>query len=87
MPMIRTQIYLPEDLYLQAKLMADSQNTTISQLIRDSLKKKTTKKTPKNKPSLLDGFTSHIKKGQKKPPKDLATNIDYYLYVEPYKNL
>lgn len=84
MPMIRTQIYLPQDLYLQAKLLADSQNTTISQLIRQSLIKKITKKTSKNKPRLLDGF---IAKGKGKPPKDLATNIDYYLYVEPYQNL
>lgn len=46
--MIRTQLYLPEDLYLEAKALAKTKNTSISKLMRSALKlvlasKKTTK--------------------------------------------
>lgn len=35
--MIRTQLYLPEDLYAHAKLMAGLRSITISQYVRESL--------------------------------------------------
>jgi len=37
MGMIRTQVYLPDKLFHQAKARAAATNTTISQLIRDGL--------------------------------------------------
>lgn len=36
--MIRTQVYIPDDLYSEAKLFAHQDKTTISHLIRDGLR-------------------------------------------------
>lgn len=36
--MIRTQVYIPEDLYLRAKNMAHIRGTSVSILLRDGLK-------------------------------------------------
>ena len=83
MPMIRTQVYLPQDLHLQLSCFAQKNNTTISKAIRkgaNMLLKKT-----KKKKKLLP-FENMIGKGAKGGPKDLATNLDYYLYEEPYED-
>ena len=49
--MTRTQIYIPEDLLLEAKLVAKNNGITLSELIREAIKKFTTK--PKKKKTKL----------------------------------
>ena len=54
--MIRTQVYIPDELYAEAKLYAEQKNTSISEFVREglqlsihSLKKKQLKKNPLEK--------------------------------------
>jgi len=56
--MIRTQIYLPDELYKNAKAIAQLQNVSISQLIRVGLKLAIKKKT--NKKSTGDWFLKNF---------------------------
>lgn len=79
--MIRTQIYLPEDLYHELKLLAANSNKKFSELIREGAKLVTQKELRKKKKKFGQGFIGAGKGG----PKDLSSNLDYYLYVEPYK--
>ncbi|OGM12121.1 hypothetical protein A2Z22_03460 [Candidatus Woesebacteria bacterium RBG_16_34_12] len=78
--MIRTQVYLPEDLYNELKLLASTGKKTFSQLIREGVEV-VVKRKKKRKKKFGEGFIGAIKGG----PKDLSKNIDYYLYVEPYE--
>jgi len=82
--MIRTQVYLPDDLYKEMLLVSQSFNIKTSDLFREGLKKEIKYKTKKNKTSFP--LMNLIATGSKGGPKDLATNHDYYLYVEPYEN-
>ncbi len=54
--MIRTQIYIPDDLYKEAKLYAKLQKTTISHFVREGLRAslETQKKKNSKKLTLLD---------------------------------
>ena len=58
--MIRTQVYLPDELFHQAKARATATNSTISQLIRDGLLFTLTHQPSQNKETvgkyLLDNF-------------------------------
>jgi hypothetical protein len=61
MSMTRTQIYVPTDLYQQAKAMALVSNMTISQLVREGLEKlvaerSSKKNAPKQDFSALRGM-------------------------------
>ncbi|CAN5314925.1 hypothetical protein BH10PAT1_BH10PAT1_1360 [soil metagenome] len=76
--MIRTQIYLPDDLYNDLKLLAQTGNKNISQLIREGAKILLEKKAKKKK---FDPWKDFIGKG-KGGPKDLSKNLDHYLYEE-----
>ena len=72
--MIRTQIYLPDDLHQELTFLSQKTGENISTLIREGAwevikKKKKTKKNPSS-------FFGALKKG----PKDLSTKInDIYL--------
>jgi hypothetical protein len=79
--MIRTQVYLPEDLHRELKLLAASSDTNFSQLIREGAELVVNKKTKRGK-KFGEGFIGAGKGG----PKDLSSKIDYYLYVEPYED-
>ena len=72
--MIRTQVYLPDDLFHQAKARATVLNTSISQLIREgllfTLKKQTNQTTGQ---FLLDQF---VGRGQGKVGVEAALNHD-----------
>ncbi len=48
--MIRTQIYIPDELYHQAKIMAEFEGVSISEYVREGLSMKISKqkKLPKN---------------------------------------
>lgn len=75
--MIRTQIYIPEEIHQATKLLAQKQGKTLAELIRSFItvgvieEKKKIKKRP---------LSSLAKLGVAGGPKDLSKNIDKYLY-------
>lgn len=77
---IRTTIYLDEDLYMRAKKKALEERTTLTELIKRSLKKEIIKKGQK-KSDLNDLFTLG-NLGITGGPKDLSSRLDEYLYSE-----
>ena len=76
--MIRTQVYFPDDLYRDIKLLAQLERVNTSQVIRagadEYVKKKTKRKV------VGDKWKSFIGAGGRGGPKDVASRIDYFLY-------
>lgn len=77
--MIRTQIYLPKDLYQEVNLMAEKENKSKASIIREALEEKLTRKKATTGKTLLE-IAQIAKEKQWKGPKDLSTNLDKYLY-------
>lgn len=75
--MIRTQIYLPEQLYLQIRLMARQQNLPAAKVIR-KLMVNGIKKTKRE--TLGEAMLNLAKHASSKGPRDLSTRHDDYLY-------
>jgi len=69
--MIRTQIYLPEDLYRDLKLAAKTSGKNFSSLIREGAKAIIRKKS-RRKSRGWEKFIGALKYG----PKDLSTRIN-----------
>ena len=81
--MIRTQVYLPDDLYRELKLLSATGKAKFSELIREGAREVVKKRAGgKRKFDPWKDFVGILKGG----PKDLSSKIDYYLYVEPYEN-
>lgn len=82
--MIRTQIYLPEELYQEVDLVAQRQKKPKAQIIREVLKEGLTKMNQKE--TIGEALGKLIAIGQKYTPKnaptDLSINHDKYLYEE-----
>lgn len=74
--MIRTQVYLPEDLNMELKLIAKQEGVNYSTLIREGVRIVINKRNKKRGKKLGVGFVGIIKGG----PKDLSKKIDTYLY-------
>lgn len=75
--MIRTQIYLPEDIYLQIKLVAQKESKSAASLIRNYVVsgiKKGKKMTAR------EALLAIAKHASFKGPGDLSTRHDDYLY-------
>lgn len=75
--MIRTQIYIPEDLHLEAKMIAKRKDESLAELIRKLVRagvKEEKKRIAKN------SLNSLAKLGITAGPKDLSRNLDKYLY-------
>ncbi len=70
--MIRTTITLPEELYEELRTAAFYQKKTISELIRNKLKRSAKKKTVRNLKDFGKGFFGALKYG----PKDLSIRIN-----------
>lgn len=81
--MIRTQIYLPEELHYQLKQLARFQTTSVSEIIRKNLTKSIKDDEKSKKKSAYDFFDWLIKEGKKHGknlPKDLSSkHTEYYL--------
>lgn len=81
--MIRTQIYLPEELHYQLKQLARFQTTSISEIIRKNLTKSLKNDKGRKKKSAYDFLDELIRRGRKhgkKLPKDLSSrHTEYYL--------
>lgn len=77
--MIRTQVYLPKDLYQDIRLLAKKEKKPAAQVIRQAIKRGLDKR-PKQETlgNALLGLTKIAAKG----PRDLSTKHDKYLYEE-----
>jgi hypothetical protein len=75
--MIRTQIYLPKQLYENIKLRAKMADKPAAQVIREYIDKgMETQQRPAQKDGLMKLASLNITGG----PNDLASNLDDYLY-------
>ncbi|MFH1584629.1 MAG: CopG family transcriptional regulator [Patescibacteria group bacterium] len=82
--MERTQIYLPKSQIQKLKSLAQKKNTTVSELVRDAVDVQYApmqiKPALKKKRETLLEFAKRVNSIGCKGPRDLATNIDEYLY-------
>ena len=74
--MVRTQIYLPDDLYNDLKLLADSGEKNLSELIREGAKLVVAKKSRKFKKDAWKDFVGACKFKFNKSGTELIN--DYY---------
>lgn len=79
--MIRTQIYLPRQLYQTIDFVAKRERKPKAQVIREFLEEGLKKKEGNAGKALLE-LAALGKKLNLKGPKDLSTNHDKYLYEE-----
>lgn len=70
--MIRTQVYLPEELHRELKLLAQTERVNYSELIRDGVREVITKKAKKQSIKGRNAFIGALTYG----PKDLSTRIN-----------
>lgn len=80
--MIRTQIYLPKQLYQEVDWVAKKERKPKAQVIREAIEKDMGKKRGNAGDALLK-LAAMAKKYKWKGPKDLSTNHDKYLYEDP----
>ncbi len=74
--MIRTQVYLPEDLGMEIKLKAKRDKKSKAEIIRAALERGLVERKASNLGDELLKIASLGGRG----PKDLSTNHDDYLY-------
>jgi len=77
--MIRTQVYLTEDLYHEIRLTAIREKKAKAEVLRELLKASLYKRRKKGG---AGAALLRIAKLGGKGPKDLSKNIDKYLYGE-----
>lgn len=77
--MIRTQIYIPEDLHTVVNTIAKIKNEPMAKVLRDYIARAVVEEKRNLKPASL---TSLAKLQITKGPKDLSNNMDRYLYQE-----
>lgn len=70
--MIRTQVYIPDDLYSQAQLTAQIRGVNLSTILRKGLEKEVGKARKIKKGRLFRNLAGSLKYG----PKDLSTRIN-----------
>lgn len=75
--MIRTQVYLPDELYQNIKLVAKKEKKSAAQIVRRALERELEEK----KQTVGEAFLE-LSKIAAKGPKDLSTNHDKYLYED-----
>jgi hypothetical protein len=82
--MERTQIYLAKSQVKQLKELAQKKKTTLSELVRDAVDVQyeigQPKIFPKQKKETVLDLANELNKIGFKGPKDLASNLDDYLY-------
>ena len=74
--MIRTQVYLPEELYQNIKLVAKKEKKSAAHVVRRALEKGLVAE----KGETIGKALMELAKIGAKGPKDLSENIDKYLY-------
>ena len=70
--MIRTQVYIPDDLYSQAQLAAQVRGVNFSTILRRGLEKEVGKVKKTKKGRLFGNLAGALKYG----PKDLSTRVN-----------
>lgn len=86
--MIKTQVYLAEADYSELRKEAYETKQTMSEIVRNLIRKEliSQKPVPKRKrKNAGEALLELAKKYSFKGPKDLATNLDHYLYGAPKK--
>lgn len=80
--MLRTQIYLPQKHIKQLKQKALDNQKTVSEILRELIEKSLEggHKNIQNTGDWLLAMAEKAKKLKAKGPKDLAKNLDKYLY-------
>jgi len=77
--MIRTQVYIPEDLYHRAKLLAEMEGISISELLRRGLESGVSqKKKTRTITGPFDKYLGVISLKGKKPVNAAMTHNDIY---------
>lgn len=79
--MIRTQVYIPDDLYRELKLMAGTSGENFSSLIRRGVAHVVETGKKGKRREWGKGFIGKGHGG----PKNLSSRIDYYLYGDGSK--
>lgn len=74
--MIRTQVYIPEDLHRDLMLLAKQEGVNFSKLVREGVEEVRKKRTKAKK----NDWREFVGAGGRGGPKDLSSKIDYYLY-------
>ncbi len=84
--MVRTQVYLPRDLYEQLKQRADDQGITMATQIREAVAQYVVEAEEEHKPNVIpddDPIWDMI--GMcKNGPEDGSVNHDQYIYVRDW---
>lgn len=82
--MIRTQIYLPDDIHSQLIQLARAKSTSMAEVTRNFIEKglKLSKDVDTSGKTVMRKLLNMKIKGG---PRDLSTNLDYYLYGGPKK--
>lgn len=78
--MIRTQIYLPKDLYQEVKLVAKKESKKSAQMVRELLSEGLIKRRKKG--TIGEAFLDLASVAVKGGPPDLSKNHDKYLYED-----
>ncbi len=76
--MIRTQVYLPKELYQEVQLVAKKESKKSAQIVRDLLSEGLIRR--KKKVTIGEAFLDLASVAVKGGPPDLSTNHDKYLY-------
>lgn len=75
--MIRTQVYLPEDLKRELELVSKREKKTVAEIVRRALEKEIHRKRETSADTLLK-IAAYAAEG----PRDLSKNLFDYLYGE-----
>jgi len=77
--MIRTQIYLPEDLKIGLEIIAKREKKPVAEVVRRAVKREVGRREKRNAGYTLGRIAALATKGG---PRDLSTNLFEYLYGE-----
>ena len=86
--MLKTYLYIPEQLEKKIKLTAETQNKSKAEVIRQAIEKglKDEEKRASAGVEALLKLAALAKKNNVRGPKDASVNHDYYLWGFPKKN-
>lgn len=84
--MKRTQLYIDYETYLQAQAMAKSTRTTVSNLVRQSLRAHI-KRTSTGNSLVAIAKLSREFPDLPGTPRDISANLDHYLYGTPKRKV
>jgi len=82
--MIRTQIYIPEETHKELTKLAEVKKQPMAQIVRDKFEDGV-KRVREIDNTGVTAIENLLKIQATGGPKDLSTNLDYYLYGGPKK--